>query len=293
MKFGAFLDRHAKWLFPLPAALFVLIMMIFPIFYTVRISLTQWSLGTGKPNVITGLQNFAQLLTTDSRFHASITRTLYFTVVAVVVEVVLGVAIALLLNREFRGKDVVKTMFLMPMVATPVAVGMVWLLMFEPTAGILNWVMGVMHLPRSAWLAGSNSVLPSLILVDVWEWTPMVTLISLAGLAGLPHDPFEAARVDGASAWQTLWHITLPLLRPTVMVAALLRAIDAIKTFDIIYTLTGGGPGFSSETINIFAYQQAFSYYSFGYASAVLILFFVLVLAVSLLMTYASRSWEA
>ena len=121
----------------------------------------------------------------------------------------------------------------------------------------------------------------------------MIALIAMAGLAGLPGDPFEAARVDGASSWQVLWHVTLPLLRPTITVAVLLRMIDALKTFDIIYTMTGGGPGFGSETLNIYAYQQAFSYYNFGYASSVLVIFFAIVLGMSLLVSSVRNAWEA
>ena len=129
-------------------------------------------------------------------------------------------------------------------------------------------------------------------LVDIWEWTPLVTLITLAGLASLPSEPFEAARVDGASLLQTIWHITLPMLMPTISVATLLRLIDCLKTFDIIYTMTGGGPGVSSETLNIYTYNQGFYYFNFGYSSAILVIFFALVMGVSLLVTYSRKRVE-
>ncbi len=169
---------------------------------------------------------------------------------------------------------------------------MVWLLMFEPTAGVINFVLGQLGLPKQLWIAGSATVIPSLVLVDVWEWTPLITLIVLAGLAGLPSEPFEAARVDGASYWQTLWRVTLPMLLPTISVAGLLRFIDCIKTFDIIYGMTGGGPGFSSETLNIYTYNQAFYYFNFGYASSLLVIFFTIVAGVSLLVAYSRRRLE-
>jgi len=284
-------DRRARWLFPLPAVLFIIIMMVFPVLYTLRNSLTDWSLESGASYNFVGLANYGGLLH-DPRFLNAVVRTGYFTGLAVALEVVLGVAIALLLNRESRGRNIVNAIFLLPMMATPVAIAMVWLLMFEPTVGIANFFLRSVHLTPLLWVASSGSVVPALVLVDVWEWTPMVTLIALAGLASLPSDPFEAARVDGATPWQLIRHVTLPLLAPTITVAGLLRLIDALKTFDIIYTMTGGGPGYASETLNIYVYQQAFSYYNFGYASSLLVIFFALVVGLTLLVTYTRRVWE-
>lgn len=289
---GGFLERHARWVLPFPAVAFIVVMMVFPILYTVKNSLMDMNLASGATSSFVGLANYGALLR-DSRFVASVWRTCYFTALAVGVEVVLGVAIALLLHREGRGKNLVNAIFLLPMMATPVAIAMVWLLMFEPTIGVANYVLQSLHLPAGLWIAGSNSVIPSLALVDIWEWTPMVTLIVLAGLSGLPGDVYEAARVDGASPWQQLWRITLPLLRPTIVVAGLLRFIDGFKTFDIIYTMTGGGPNYGSETLNIYIYEQAFNYYDFGYASAMLIVFFALIIGITLFVTYLRRAWEA
>lgn len=285
---GGFVDRHARWLFPGPALLFVLLLMVFPVAYTVWTSLTGWDLGTGHPATFIGVGNYERLVG-DERFRASIMRTFSFTALAVGVEVVLGVAIALILQHEFRGRRFATSILLLPMMATPVAIAMVWLLMYEPTAGIVNYVLRSLHLPTPLWIAGPDSVIPALALVDIWEWTPMIVLITLAGLAGLPTDPFEAAKIDGANTWQTTLQITLPLLVPTIVVATLLRSIDALKTFDIIYTMTAGGPGFSSETLNVFTYQQAFLYFGFGYASSVLVIFFAIVLSVSLAFIYLRR----
>lgn len=292
MRRKSFFDRNARWFLPLPAVLFIVIMMLFPIFYTVRNSLTDWNLASGSPPSFIGLGNYSALLH-DGRFLAAVWRTFYFTALAVALEVVLGVAIALLLHRSYRGKNIVNALFLLPMMATPVAIAMVWLLMYEPTIGVANYFLQLFHLPGSLWIADSNSVIPSLALVDVWEWTPMITLITLAGLSSLPGEPFEAALVDGITPWQQFWLITLPLLRPTIIIAALLRFIDAFKTFDIIYTMTGGGPNYNSETLNVYIYQQAFSYYSFGYASSMLVIFFAIILGLTLLINYARKAWEA
>lgn len=287
-----FIDRYQRWLFPLPAVLFVFLMMIFPLGFTLWNSFSGWSLTAGQPNTFIGPQNYLDLLA-DGRFWNAVLNTLYFTVLAMAVELVLGVAIALLIDaKEYPGRRVVTSILLLPMMATPVAVAMVWLLMFEPTAGIINFVLDELNLPEPLWIAGSNSVIPSLALVDIWEWSPLITLITLAGLAGLPSEPFEAARVDGAGYWQTLRRVTLPMLLPTISVAGLLRFIDCIKTFDIIYAMTGGGPGFSSETLNIYTYNQAFYYFNFGYASALLVIFFTIVTGISLLVTYSRRRLE-
>jgi multiple sugar transport system permease protein len=291
MRLGGFLDRHVRWVFPLPAVVFIAVMMAFPIAYTVWNSLTGWSLSEGRPPDWVGLKNYLALAH-DQRFLKAVVRTFYFTALAMAVEVVAGVAIALLLDRPFAGKRIVNSIMLLPMMATPVAIAMVWLFMYEPSAGIINHVLRQLGLPTPLWIAGAASAIPALALVDIWQWTPMIVLISLAGLAGLPADPYEAAEVDGASAWQTLWRVTLPMLMPTVTIAALLRLIDALKTFDIIYAMTGGGPGFSSETLNIYTYNQAFSYFSFGYASSALVVFFAIVLGVSLLVSYTRRTVE-
>ena len=288
-----FVDRYDKWIFPFPAVAFILVLMVFPLGYTIWNSFTGWSLTAGVSADFQGFQNYVKLFTSDARFVNAIGKMFYFTAVAMFFEVLLGVAAAFMLDyKEYKGKRIVNSILLLPMMATPVAVAMVWLLMYEPTAGVINFVLKELHLPISLWIADSKTVIPALALIDVWEWTPLVTLITLAGLTALPSEPFEAAKVDGANLFQTIWYITLPMLMPTISVAALLRLIDCLKTFDIIYTMTGGGPGVSSETLNIYTYQQGFYYYNFGYASAILILFFVMVMGVSLFVAYSRKRVE-
>ena len=286
-----FIERNMKWLFPLPAAIFIISMMAFPVAYTIWVSLTDWSMTSASEAHFVGLKNYVALFS-DARFFNSVKLTLYFTILSVSVETVLGVAIALILNREFKGKNLVKGILLLPMVATPVAIGLAWTLFYEPTIGLGNYALQLLGLPASKWLASTTSVIPALAIVDIWEWTPMVTLIVLAGLAALPHDPYEAAMVDGANNWQVFRYITLPLLTPTILVAVVLRGIDAFNTFDIIYTMTSGGPGFASETLNIYAYNLGFGYFKFGAASSALVALLALVLGSSLLVLWMRRSWE-
>ncbi|SDF02129.1 carbohydrate ABC transporter permease [Sporolituus thermophilus] len=286
-----FIERNIRWLFPLPALIFIVLMMAFPVVYTIWISLTDLSMAQGGQGNFVGLKNYAEMLK-DPRFFNAIKLTVYFTALAVGVETVLGVAIALILNREFVGKNLVKTLLLLPMVATPVAIGLAWTLFYEPTIGLGNYALKLLGLPPSKWLASPTAVIPSLALVDIWEWTPMVALIVLAGLAALPNDPYEAALVDGATPFQVFRYVTLPLLTPTILVAVVLRSIDAFKTFDIIYTMTAGGPGFASETLNIYAYNLGFGYFRFGAASSVLVALLALVLGFSILTLWFRKSWE-
>jgi len=280
-KFNLFVERHVRTIFILPAVLFVLVMIVFPIGYTFYLSFFEWSMsGVAKPKWVF-FENYKTLLFEDARFWSAVWRTFYFTIFALVLEVVLGVAIAVLLDRNHRAKNLVKTLFMLPMVATPVAIGLVWLLIYEPTIGLANQILKWVGLEPQLWIGSKSQAIPSLVLVDVWQWTPMIALIVMAGLTTLPQENYEAAEIDGASSWQTFWSITLPLLRPTIFAAALLRSIDALKTFDIIYTMTQGGPGFASETLNIYGYHLGFQYFQLGKTSALLMLFFLLILVIS------------
>lgn len=286
---GGWVERNLKWLFPLPAVVFILGMMAFPIAYTGYISFTEWSMSATQAPLWVGLKNYVTLLFKDKRFWMATWRTFYFTGLAVIAETVLGVILALLMNRDFPGKNLIKTLFLLPMVATPVAIGMVWLLMYEPSIGFLNYALGLAGIPPQPWLASERAALPSLVLVDVWQWTPMIALIALAGLVSLPHDPFEAAEVDGATPLQVLWHVTLPLLRPVLGVAVILRSIDALKTFDIIYAMTQGGPNYASETLNLYGYTLGFNYFQMGLASSLLIIFFAIVMGAVIFLNWARQ----
>lgn len=291
MTMSRFVEKNLRWVFPLPAALFVLVMMIFPIVFTIYLSLNDWNMLSGGAITFVGLRNYAEMLA-NKRFWSAVIRTIYFTVLAVGLETILGVAVALVLERKFVGKGVAKLILLLPMVTTPVAIGLAWTLFYEPTIGLANYVLRTFGLPASNWIASNTAVIPSLAVVDIWEWTPMIALISMAGLASLPAEPFESAMVDGASAFQRLRHITLPLLGSTIIVAIVLRGIEGLKTFDIIYVMTAGGPGQASETLNIYSYNLSFNYFRFGAASATLIALFLLVLGSTLAMLRLRKTYD-
>jgi multiple sugar transport system permease protein len=273
-------NNHRKWLFAGPAMAFVAALIVFPVAWTVYLSLTDAECSVRAESSFIGLANYLDVLTDTDRFWPAAARTAIFTGGVLFFELVLGMAVALLLWRPFRGEKWVRVAILLPLVATPVAVGMMWRLILDPNIGLANQVLGWVGIPPQPWLAGRGSALASTMFIDVWQWTPMVVLILLAGLTSLSDEPQEAARVDGATAWQRFRFITLPLLMPTVVVAVLLRGIDALKTFDILYATKGKGGGsfHEVETLNIYAYGLSFDYNEYGVSSAVLIIFFLVII---------------
>ena len=278
---SSFTERNLRILFPLPAIIFIALLMVFPIIYTLYLSFTNWNLTSGMPATFSGFNSYVRVLT-EPRFLHALGRTFSFTFFAVVIEVFLGVAIAIILNRAFVGKSLAKLLLLLPLVATPVAVGIVFNLFYDPTIGLANYVLDSLGLPQGHWVSSSKTVIPSLILVDVWQWTPMITLIVLAGLASMSEEPIEAARVDGASEWQILRYVTIPMVMPVILTAMILRLIDALKTFDIIFAMTGGGPGYASETLNIMGFKYSFEYFRMGQSSVILVVLFLVVFLCSL-----------
>lgn len=290
--FSAWANRHRKWLFAAPAMIFVGVLIVFPLAWTLYLSLTDSQGSVRAATEFIGLQNYLTVLTDTERFWPAVGRTLSFTGLALAFEVVLGMGIALLLWRPFRGEKWVRVAILLPLVATPVAVGMMWRLIFDPNIGFVNQLLGMVGIPPQPWLSGQDTALGTTIFMDVWQWTPMVVLILLAGLTSLSDEPDEAARVDGANAFQRFFYITLPLMMPTVIVAILLRGIDALKTFDILYATKGKGGGsfHEVETLNVYAYGLSFDYNQYGLSSAVLILFFMIIIGSMWLLTMRKKA---
>ena len=275
--------RRGYYLFIAPALTVIAAVIVFPWLFTLWMSVFDWKIGSVAHFV--GLENYRKLLA-STRFLESVVHTFYFTALAVIAPLFLGTAAALVFHHEFPFRGLLRGIFIMPMMATPVAVALVWTMMFHPQQGVLNYLLSLAGLPPSLWVYSPTLVIPSLVIVEVWHWTPLVMLIVLGGLAALPTEPYESARLDGASEWQLFRYITLPLVAPFLVVAAVIRTIDALKTFDTIYVITGGGPGTASETINLYLYLQAFAFYNIGDASAVVVVFFVIVLALALLLLH-------
>ncbi|QBD75826.1 sugar ABC transporter permease [Ktedonosporobacter rubrisoli] len=264
---------RVPYYFVLPAVLVLALIGIFPFFYAIFMSMRSLNLLDPSNDRMVWLLNFVRLAQDERAWH-SLLITLFYTVGAIVLEVVLGLAISLLLNRDFRGRALVRGLLLIPIVMTPVVVGLLWRIFYDPSAGIINYVLGQIGLgSQHDWLGNIHTALGALIVTDVWQWTPFVILITMAGLESLPQEPFEAAYIDGASKWQAFIYVTLPLLRRTLAVALILRTIDCLKTFDTIYVMTQGGPGLATETANLYAYIQGFNYFDVSYATAFALVF--------------------
>ena len=283
--------RSAYWPFVVPGLITVLGVILIPWAFTLWMSLHEWKLGGSYAFV--GFDNYLRL-PKDPRFVEALWRTIIYSGLAVILPVVLGTLAALVFHNEFRGRGILRGAFVAPMMATPVAIAVVWTMMFNPQLGVLNYLLSLVGIPPQLWVFEATSVIPSLVMVETWQWTPLVMLIVLGGLAAIPTEPYESAEIDGATGLQQFWYITLPMIMPFLMIAIIIRLIDALKSFDIIFAITQGGPGVASETLNLYLYQTAFAYYDIGYASAIAVIFFGLIVALSLLTLYlrARTQWS-
>ncbi|WP_430691713.1 carbohydrate ABC transporter permease [Mesorhizobium captivum] len=248
--------------------LVLLTLTIFPSIYMIVAAATRISPNPDLPWQFAGADNFLRLLT-DEQFHVGLWNTLVFTVFAVGTEFLLGLGLALLLDRYVRRLNFLKTILMLPMMLPPVAVAITWKLIYEPQFGVLNEIMFRLGLPLQAWAGDVRLAMFSVIVADVWQWTPFMFLLMLAGLASLPDEPYEAAAIDGASAWRQFWDLTLPFLKPVIAIALLLRIMDALRLFDLVFILTGGGPADRTKTLSLYIYQVAYRFADPSYAAAI------------------------
>jgi multiple sugar transport system permease protein len=280
--FSNFVDRRQALVFPAPAVAVLFLLVVLPIAFNLYLAFTKWTVGLGQPKWI-GFDNFVELVTDERVWNGVWVMTL-FSGLSLALEIGLGLAIALYFNRDFRGSELVQAIYIFPFAATPVAVALIWRIMLNPEIGVLNYLLRSVGLPGSLWVSSEHTAVLSLVMVDVWKWTPMITLIVLAGLKSLPPDPYEAARIDGANAFQIFRHITLPLIRPVLIAALMLRSLDNLKEFDMIYTITQGGPGIATETLYLYSYQVGFGFFKAGYGSALMVVVFLIVLVFNVVM---------
>lgn len=264
----------------MPAMLWILVFSAFPLVYAIMTSFYSYTTA-GKRNQFVGLDNFKRVFS-DANLQQGMVTTLTFVASTVIVEMVLGVLLALLFNREIRGKNVLRGIMTLPLFATPVAVGYLAITLYYEENGPINALIKLLGGPHIPWLSNPFWAKVAIILVDVWQWTPFVFLVVLAALQSLPQDVYEAARVDGASNWQLLRRITLPLLQPTLWLVLLLRLLESFKVLDIPYSLTLGGPGQATKVFAMFTYETSRRFKNHGYASAQS---FLLLIVISLLIS--------
>jgi multiple sugar transport system permease protein len=280
------------YLFLAPALIVTVAIMLYPLVFSLRTSFENYQLARPDEREFIGLDNYLWTIQSPN-FLNSITVTLVFTVVAVSLEFLLGLALALLVNREFRGQGIVRTILMLPLFLTPSVVGLLFVRLYYPGDGLVPLFLSLFGLDNNFPLLGTRTTaLPAIILMDVWRTTPFMFLVLLAGLQSLPQEVIEAAQIDGASAWQILKSITLPLLMPLILVALTIRGMDAFREFDTFMLLTGGGPGQATEVISMMAYILAFRAYDIGRASAVAWVILILVLIFSVFFVRKLRDMQ-
>lgn len=250
-----------------PSIIIIFMICVFPLFYGIVLSFFSYELALPTPIKFIGLKNYLKVLG-DATFWNAVKVSVISVVGGAALQLILGFGSALVLNREFRGRSVIVSILLIPTTLAPVVVGFIFRMLLDDRFGPVNHLLRTVGLSPISWWGDPNASLPGIIIANAWEWFPFVMLVLLAGLQSVPQDLIDSARVDGASDWNVFWKIILPLLKSIVVVVVLIRAIEDLKMFDLILVTTGGGPGIATQTMNMYAYQRGFSFFSIGYASA-------------------------
>ncbi|WP_299679225.1 sugar ABC transporter permease [uncultured Roseobacter sp.] len=286
-------NRLTPYLFLAPAALVMAVALLYPIGYMIYASFLDWnpSQRIGEAEFV-GLRNYVNLLS-DAAFRESFWVTLKFAAVVVTIEMVLGVGLALLLDRNIRGMSVLRTLFILPMMIAPIVVGLMWRYMYHPSVGIFNRTIKSMGFEPIPWLSDGNWAFASVVIADVWQWTPFIFILSLAALQSLPQSAMEAARIDGATGWQQIVYIKLPLMMPVLIVTLLLRLIDAFKVLEVILVLTNGGPGLSTEILSLRISRTASEFRELGEAAAMSNYLLILLVILTFAMFAYNKAVEA
>jgi multiple sugar transport system permease protein len=270
--------------FILPAVIMLALFTLFPIVYSIRTSFLSWNLI--KPHLgkrFIGFDNYVKMFS-DPRFWNSLKISFIFVAGSTCLSTALGLGIAMLLNRSFKGNVFFRLVFLLPMFITPVVVGIMWRFMLNAELGLVNYLLSLVGIKQVGWFSHHVLALTTVMLIDVWEWTPFVILICLSGLQSLPHEPFEAAVIDGANGWKIFRFITIPLIKPLLLTVIIIRTMDTFRVFDIIFVTTRGGPGVTTENLNLYGFINAFEYYHVGYSTT--ITFFLLIMIILISMFY-------
>lgn len=270
------------WLMLAPCFLVLFAVGVYPLLYSLWISLHDYHpTNPSFPQGFILFDNYVKALFDGHARHA-LGLTSLFTFASVSLSLTIGLSLALLLNVRLPGLAIARAVILIPMLVTPIVVGITWRIMFNPDLGVVNYLFELAGLPPQPWLGSENQALVSVIAVDVWQWTPFMFLILFAGLRSLPRSPFEAAAIDGATRLQIFLHVTLPMLRPVIVLAVLLRAVDAVRTFDQVFMMTRGGPNLSTDFVSLYLQRVNFKFFDVGYGAA-LSWFFLLLLLIAVI----------
>lgn len=276
--------RGASILFLVPAMVTLLGITVFPLLYELRLAFSSWELTISTQSEFVGFQNFIDIVLNDPRFWSSMRVTAILTGGGVTIQLILGTGLALLLNRLHAWRTPFVSLLLIPVMIAPVVAGFQFRMIYHDQFGPLNYMFELLTFGKwrgFAWVADPNVALTAVMLTDIWQWTPFLMLIVLAGLQSISPELYEAARVDGATAWGSFRHITVPLLLPFVVIGILIRAMDCFKLFDIIYLVTGGGPGNITETVSFYTYLQGFKFFSLGYTAALAFVQLIVIIVIA------------
>ncbi|MBM7066119.1 carbohydrate ABC transporter permease [Actibacterium sp. 188UL27-1] len=286
-------NRLTPYLFMAPALIVMAVALMYPIGYMIYASFLNWnpSQRIGEAEWV-GFSNYINLLQDDA-FRESLWVTLKFAAIVVTLEMIIGVGLALLLDRNIRGMSVLRTIFILPMMIAPIVVGLMWRYMYHPTVGIFNRTLKSLGLEPIPWLSDGSWAFTSVIIADIWQWTPFIFILSLAALQSLPRSALEASRIDGATPWQQVIYIKLPLMMPVLIVTLLLRLIDAFKVLEVILVMTNGGPGLSTEILSLRINRTAAEFRELGEAAAMSNYLLILLLLLTVAMYLYNKAVEA
>jgi multiple sugar transport system permease protein len=273
-------DRRFGYLMAAPSLLALFLVILFPILFTLYTSAFDYTLISPTHDVFVGLDHYTSALG-NAEFKQALWVTLWFVGAVVILEFIVGFTVALMLNAVERGKNVYYLILLFPLLMNPVVVGLIWRMFLHPVLGIVNYLLSLIGIEAVNWLGDPQNAFWTLVLVDIWHQVSFMVVLLLAGLSALPREPYEAARMEGASTLQIFLHVTLPLMRPVIMVTLLIRLIFAVRTYDLIYIMTRGGPGQATDLVSYFIYRQAFVGLNIGEAAALSIILLLIVLALT------------
>lgn len=275
------MQRLGPYFFILPAVAIMATGLLYPVIQAFYLSFFDWKIGTDLEDAPwVGFRHFIRMAT-DADVLESITVTLRFGFWTITIEMLLGVALALLLEKPIRGASLFRTVFILPLMISPVVVGLIWRYLFDARIGWINYYLGYLGIEPQVWLGDAELAFFAIVFTDIWQWTPFIFIIVIAGLQALPSEVLEASKIDGANWWQHILFVKLPMIRSILVIALLLRLIDVFRALEVMYILTGGGPGRATELLSLHIYNRAFDTQQLGYASAISVLLILIVFSLS------------
>ncbi|GIM46582.1 ABC transporter permease [Collibacillus ludicampi] len=284
-------ENVTGWFLVLPAILYLLVWNVYPLIYALYVSLTNLNLTRPALNKFIGLNNYLLLLK-DETFRTAIGNTLYMTVLSILFELVIGYFCAKLFVRaeKIKGVNILRTIFILPIMITPLVAGLLWSYILNPTLGIINYIFKILHLPILPWLGDEKLAYYSIVAINVWQWTPFMMLLIIAGLNSIPKSLIEVAELEGAGWWKKFIHLEIPFISNIISIGVFIRVMENLKMFDVVYATTNGGPGKATEMASLLAYRQSFLYYQTGYGAAVAVL--ILILSTILVQLLFKSMWR-